>query len=153
MCFSGESNCCLINPEARLVSKNRLTRIEERLREELAKILLMESSDPRLKGLTITEVKVDRELAFAEIYVSTIEGTPRSKEVISALEHAHGFLRSELAHRMELRVFPKLRFHWDPTFEQADKIEKLISTIHQENAEKHNTLINTRLGKDNESKS
>ena len=112
-----------------MVSNNRLTRISERIREELSEILLMESSDPRLKGVTITDVSVDRELAFAEIYVCTIEGSQRSREVLNALDHAQGFLRKELAHRMDLRVFPRLRFHWDPTLENADKIERLIKSI------------------------
>lgn len=112
-----------------MVSNNRLTRISERIREELSEILLMESSDPRLKGVTITDVSVDRELAFAEIYVCTIEGSQRSREVLNALDHAHGFLRNELAQRMDLRIFPRLRFHWDPTLENADKIERLIKSI------------------------
>jgi ribosome-binding factor A len=94
----------------------------------------MKSSDPRLKGITVTDAEVDRELAFAEIYVCALEGSQRSIEVLSGLEHAQGYLRSELAHRMDLRVFPRLRFHWDPTFEKADKIERLISTIHQTDA-------------------
>ena len=114
-----------------MVSKTRLTKISERIREELSEILLMDSNDPRLKGVTVTGAEVDKELAFAEIYVCAIEGIQRSQEVLSGLEHAQGFLRSELAHRMELRVFPRLRFHWDPTFEHADKIERLIITIHQ----------------------
>lgn len=114
-----------------MVSQTRLTRISERLRQELSEILLVKSSDPRLRGITITDVKVDRELAFAEIYVCTIEGSVRSQEVLNGLDHAQGYLRSELAHRMELRIFPRLRFHWDPTLEHADKIDRLISTIHQ----------------------
>jgi ribosome-binding factor A len=120
--------------EAELVSQTRLTKISERLREELSEILLMESNDPRLKGVTITGVEVDKELAFAEIFVCAIEGIQRSPEILSGLEHAQGFLRSELAHRMELRVFPRLRFHWDPTFEHADNIERLLITIHQSDA-------------------
>jgi len=117
-----------------MVSNTRLTKISERIREELSEILLMKSSDPRLKGITVTDAEVDRELAFAEIYVCALEGSQRSIEVLSGLEHAQGYLRSELAHRMDLRVFPRLRFHWDPTFEKADKIERLISTIHQTDA-------------------
>ncbi len=127
-----------------MVSTKRLTRISERIREELSAILLMESSDPRLKGVTITDVNVDRELAFAEVYVSTIEGSPRSKEVITTLDHAQGFLRRELAHRMDLRVFPRLRFHWDPTLEHADKIERLIKSIHQTDAGEMKTMDKTR---------
>jgi ribosome-binding factor A len=115
-----------------LVSKTRVTRIAERIKEELSEILLMESSDPRLKGITITDVTVDRELSFADIYVCTIEGSAHSQEVLSSLDHAQGFLRSELAHRIALRVFPRLRFHWDPTLERADKIDRLILSIHDE---------------------
>jgi ribosome-binding factor A len=114
-----------------MVSKTRLTKISERIREELSEILLMGTNDPRLKGITITDTEVDKELAFADIYVCALEGLQRSLEVLSGLEHAKGYLRSELAHRMELRVFPRLRFHWDPTLEKADKIERLITTIHQ----------------------
>jgi ribosome-binding factor A len=104
-----------------MVSKTRLTRISDRIREELSEIVLMESNDPRLKGVTITDVEVDRELAFADIYVCALEGEQRSQEILTGFEHAQGFLRSELAHRLELRVFPKLRFHWDSTFEHADQ--------------------------------
>ena len=118
-----------------MVSKTRLTRISERIREDLSEILLLKSNDPRLKGITVTGAEVDKELAFAEIYVCAIEGKQRSQEVLSGLEHAQGYLRSELAHRMELRVFPRLRFHWDPTFEHADKIEHLLITIHQADAQ------------------
>jgi ribosome-binding factor A len=136
-----------------MVSKTRLTRISERIREELSEILLMESSDPRLKGITITDVEVDRELAFAEIYVCTIEGSPRSQEVLNGLDHAQGFLRSELAHRMELRVFPHLRFHWDPTMERADKIEQLIKSIHQIDAGEQIISKDRKKAKRNGSKS
>ncbi len=119
-----------------MVSKTRLTRITERLREELSEILLMQTSDPRLKGVSITGTEVDRELAYADIYVGALEGSQRSQEVLAGLEHAQGFLRSELAHRMDLRVFPRLRFHWDPTLEHADVIEKLLTTIHEADSEK-----------------
>ena len=47
-----------------------------------------------------------------------------------ALEHAQGFLRSELARRVQLRTFPRLRFHWDATEEKAETIEKLIASLH-----------------------
>jgi ribosome-binding factor A len=108
----------------------------------------MKSNDPRLKGVTVTGAEVDKELAFAEIYVCAIEGIQRSKEILSGLEHAQGFLRSELAHRMELRVFPRLRFHWDPTFEHADEIERLIITIHNSDTQQIVKPKKKRVAKD-----
>lgn len=118
-----------------MVSRTRALRIGDRIREELSEILLMQVQDPRTAGVTVTAVKVDRELAFADIYVCTIEGIPRSKEVLEGLEHAQGFLRYTLSQRIDLRVFPKLRFHWDPTFEKAEAIERLIASLHSENKE------------------
>ncbi len=113
-------------------SKLRLQRIADRIQQELAEMIILRVSDPRLSGITITGAKVDRELAFADIFVSSIEGKSRSKEVIDGLYHASGFLRHELAAKIDLRVFPRLRFHWDPTPENADHIEKLLATIRQQ---------------------
>lgn len=104
-------------------------------------MLLQEVSDPRLANVYVTEVKVDRELAYANIYVSALEGSERSEEVLDGLEHAQGYLRRELAHRVDLRIFPRLRFHWDSTFERADHIEQLIASLHQEEQEQEESSI------------
>jgi ribosome-binding factor A len=110
----------------------RMQRISARIREEFSEMLVREVSDPRLAGISVTDVKVDRELAFADIYVSAFEGAVRSQEVLDGLHSASGFLRRQLAQRIELRVFPRLRFHWDPTPERADKIERLLAEIREE---------------------
>ena len=113
-------------------SKLRLQRIADRIQQELSQMLITRINDPRLTGITVTDVNIDRELAYAEIYVSAVEGSSRSREVLEGLEHANGFLRHELAAKVELRVFPHLRFHWDPTPENADHIEKLLESIRKE---------------------
>ena len=94
-------------------------------------MLIHEISDPRLKGISITDVTVDRELNYAEIYVSALEGASRANEILAGLERAQGFIRHELADRIALRSFPRLRYHWDPTFEKADHIERLFSELHK----------------------
>ena len=112
-----------------MVSKVRSQRIADRIREELSEMMIKEVHDPRLVGVMITDITVDRELAYADVYVSSLEGSERASEVITALEHAGGFLRTELARRVELRIFPRLRFHWDPTPERADHMEKLFNAM------------------------
>lgn len=109
----------------------RLQRIADRIRQDLSEMLIREISDPRLHQIFITDVKVDRELAFADIYVSAVEGASRSAEILQGLEHASGFLRRALTARIELRTFPRLRFHWDPTPENADHIERLLASLHK----------------------
>lgn len=113
-------------------NKIRLQRISDRIRQELSEMLVKEVADPRLSGISITDVKVDRELAYAEIFVSAVEGADRSSEVLEGLRSAAGFLRHELAGRIELRTFPRLRFHWDPTPERADHIERVLATLRAE---------------------
>ncbi|MEA4908063.1 MAG: 30S ribosome-binding factor RbfA [Anaerolineaceae bacterium] len=110
-------------------SQLRLQRIADRIRQEFAEMLIREINDPRVSGISVTDVKVDRELAFADIYVSAVEGQEREKEVIQGLHSASGFIRRMLAERVELRTFPRLRFHWDLTPERADHIERLLSTL------------------------
>ncbi len=107
----------------------RLQRIADRIRQELSEMLIREISDPRLHMVYVTDAKVDKELAYADIYVSAVEGAARSEEVLSGLESASGFIRRTLAGRVELRAFPRLRFHWDPTPEHADHIEQILSDL------------------------
>lgn len=116
----------------KMVGKLRVQRIAERIREELSEMLIQEISDPRLAGISVTDVQVDRELTYADIYVSALEGQERAREILSGLEHAQGYLRHALAERIELRLHPRLRFHWDPTAEKAERIERLIASLNKE---------------------
>jgi len=109
----------------------RLQRIADRVKQELAEMLIREISDPRLKQIFVTDVKIDRELAFADIYVSAVEGASRAPEVLAGLESASGFMRRALSARVEVRAFPRLRFHWDPTPEHADHIEKILAGLRE----------------------
>jgi ribosome-binding factor A len=108
----------------------RLKRISDRIQQEIAEMLVLgEINDPRLSGVFITDVNVDRELSFANIFVSAVEGHVREAEIMQGLESARGYLRKQLSERIELRTFPQLRFHWDPTPEKADRIEQLLDKI------------------------
>lgn len=118
-----------------MVSKLRTQRIAERIQQELSEILLRDVGDPRLVGISITGAKVDSELAFADVYISCVDGSTRTEEILSGLQHAQGFLRSQLAERIDLRIFPRLRFHWDPTPENADRMERLFEKIRKEREE------------------
>ena len=108
----------------------RLKRISDRIQQDLTEMLALgKVKDPRLVDVYITDVKVDRELAFANIFISAVEGSARSEEILAGLKHASGFLRSSLAGNISLRSFPQLRFFWDPTPEKADRIDALLREI------------------------
>jgi len=118
-----------------MVSETRAKRVANRIQEELSTMMMMDIADPRLATAYITKVRVDRELAYANIYVASLEGSELKDEILEGMEHAKGFLRRELAHLIELRTFPELRFHWDPSPEHADRIDALIASLDEEESE------------------
>lgn len=113
-----------------MVSKARSQRIAQRIQEDLAELIQREVSDPRLHMLTITGVDVDRELAYATVYVSSLDAIDQKAEVLKALHGARGFLRGQLAARIPLRTFPQLRFRWDPTPARGARIDELLRGLH-----------------------
>ncbi len=104
-------------------------RIAGRIRQILSQLLLREVSDPRLQGLTITQVDVDSEYSLARIYVNALGEEERQQEILQALSHAKGFLRREVGKHLQLRTIPDLAFVWDGRFDRAEQIEQLISSL------------------------
>jgi len=118
-------------------SKVRMQRINDRIHQDLSEMLVSgKISDPRLLGVSVTGVKVDRELSYADIFVSAVEGQEREKEILAGFESANGVIRHVLAESLQLRSFPRLRFRWDPTPEKADRIERILASIRTESPKK-----------------
>lgn len=112
-----------------MTSQGRAQRVAQRIKEELSTMLLFDLSDPRLKGVFVSHVKVDRELAYANIFVSALEGVERSEDILDGFNSASGYIRRQLAQAIDLRSFPHLRFNWDPVPENADRIDKLLASL------------------------
>ena len=105
-------------------------RTAEQIRTTLSQLFLLELNDPRLQGVTITRVTIDRELLYADVYVHALGEDAREDEVMSALTKAAGYLRRELAKSLRLRNVPNLHFHWDPSLAHADHINELLDNLH-----------------------
>ena len=115
-----------------MASKARARRVADRIREELADILLRDVADPRLAMITVTDVDVDRELAYAQVFVIASGDEDRMDEVLDGLERAQGYLRSQLAARIQLKNFPQLRFRWDASLQRGIRIEELLDRLKEE---------------------
>ena len=107
---------------------SRIIRIESLVQETLAKIIQRELKDQRVGMVTITQVKISRDLSFAKIYVATHEkDVEKNKITIQALNHAAKFLRCRLADEIELRKIPELHFYYDEVWQQGVRISQLLS--------------------------
>ena len=102
----------------------RSRRIEEQIRFELAAICARELRDPRAAGVSFTAVRVARDLEHAQVFFTLLQGDVAV--AAKALERASGFLRSQLAQRMDLRTVPKLAFVYDVSIERGAHLSHLI---------------------------
>lgn len=112
-------------------SEARARRIADRIFHELAILFQRQVADPRLAGLTVTGVDLDREYSFATVFISGLNREAQT-ETMQALEQASGYLRSELASRIPMRTFPKLRFRWDESSDRGARVDELLDRLREE---------------------
>ena len=113
------------------MAEQRLKRIESLLQQELATMIQRgEIKDPRVESLTtITAVEVTKDLAHAKVWVSRHGERERLAAGVEALNHAAGFIRGELARRVPLRTFPRLRFVLDDSMERGFRIAQKLRDV------------------------
>ena len=108
----------------------RQLRVGELIRHALAEMFSRgEIHDPTIEShmITIPEVAMTADLRLATIYVMPLGGRD-AKPVLAALERNKKFLRGEIAHRVNLKFAPDLRFRFDERFDEAERIEKILRT-------------------------
>lgn len=104
-------------------------RMNERVRIILSELLLREIADPRLQSVTVTEVSLDNELMYADVYVNALGDESRRVDVMQGLDRAKGFLRHELGKQIRTRNTPELKFHWDTTLEHGERINQILDNL------------------------
>lgn len=104
-------------------------RIAGRIRQILSVLILREVSDPRLQGLTVTDVEIDSELMYARVYVNALGEEERMPEIMGALKQAKGFLRREVGKRLSLRRVPDMGFYWDESLDRGARMDMLINQL------------------------
>lgn len=123
---------------ARAVSgdaNKRSSRVGQLIQKELAQMLIDEIRDPRIGFATITEVRVTDDLRIAKVFVS-VYGDDKIREAsLEGLRAASGFLRREIAHRLDLRTAPTLSFEMDATLDKASRIDALLTAAAHGNTE------------------
>ncbi len=106
---------------------DRTDRISEEIKKELSNIIRDSIKDPRLPDfVSITAVRVTRDLRYAKVYVSIYGDEEKKKDAITALTSASGFIRREIGQRISLRYTPEIQFKLDESIEHGIHISKLI---------------------------
>lgn len=104
----------------------RLRRIADQIQRELADLIRLEVKDPRVGMVTLTDVELTADYAHAKVFFTLLGSAAARHETEQALQHAAGFLRTQLAHRLRLRTVPQLRFVYDASVERGVRLSRLI---------------------------
>lgn len=105
----------------------RSERVAQLISRELSLILRNEVKDPRVNGLTITDVEVTKDMRQAKIFVSSmLDDQIDPANIVQALDKASGFIRRHLANNLDLRHCPQLVFAYDNSIAYSEKMSGLI---------------------------
>ncbi|MCC6915788.1 30S ribosome-binding factor RbfA [Nitrosomonas sp.] len=105
---------------------SRTVRVADQIQRELALLIQREIKDPRVGMVTLTGVEVTRDYAFAKIFYTSLGGNENIQLIDEGLKRAAGFLRSQLAGKIRLRIIPQLQFVYDESVERGMKLSRLI---------------------------
>lgn len=108
----------------------RPERVAQLIRRELSDIITNRMRDPRVgQWLSITDVEVTRDLSFARVYLSMLGPAEERERVLEGLRSATGFIRSQLAPRLDVREVPELRFEIDTSLDKGARVDDILRRL------------------------
>lgn len=115
----------------------RTDRVADQIQRDLSMLIQREIRDPRLGMVTVSYVKVSKDLGYADTYVTVMPIGEQAEETVvpqslAVLNNAAGFLRKELSRGIKLRVMPQLRFHFDESVDRGRRLHSLIEQAFQQ---------------------
>jgi len=109
----------------------RVDRVSSELKRSISEIVQREIKDPHIGFITITEVKVTADMDLAKVYFTVLGDDKQKKLSTETLKKSAGFIRKQLAMRLNMRRTPSLDFRYDETEEYGRKIDELFKKIHE----------------------
>jgi ribosome-binding factor A len=109
----------------------RTERVASVVRERISEILVHDYNDPAYGFMTVTDVKMSPDLKIAKVYISVFGKEDVQAKAMKMLEAEKQHIRGMVASHVQLKFAPTLQFYLDHTLEEADKINRLINKIHE----------------------
>ena len=103
----------------------RPQKLGDLIQREVSELIRLEVRDPRVGMITITSVDVSPDMTHAKIYFTVLE-KDKLQDTLEGLKRSAGFLRAQLAKRVQMYTTPELRFVYDESVERGDRLSRLI---------------------------
>jgi len=114
----------------------RTERISSIIQQEISDLLREQVNDPRLTSLiSITKVSTSPDLRHTKVFISALGDSVNKNEILKGFAAASGFLRRQLANRINLKHMPELSFHFDDSIERGAEVLRLIEQVASKDAE------------------
>ncbi|MBQ7198415.1 MAG: 30S ribosome-binding factor RbfA [Selenomonadaceae bacterium] len=120
----------------------RIEKLQELIKQEVGKMLLMDIKDSRIGFVTVTGVEMTGDLREAKIYVSIMGNDEQIKSSLEGLQSALGYIRREIGRRIKIRFTPEISFALDKSLDYSEHIQKLLLQIEQEGSKNKLELDN-----------
>ena len=117
-----------------MLAGKRAVRVGDQLLREIADLLVRKVKDPRIRGATITGVRLSDDLRHARVYYSVMGNREDFERTQAGLDSAKGFIKKEIGHRMDLKYMPEITFKRDPSLAEGDHMEKLFEKLKLEDS-------------------
>ncbi len=112
-----------------MAKNNRLDRVNEELKKTISNILTFELQNSKVTGMvSVTKVRITPDFRYAKVYVSLLNSKSNTK-TMEGLKESAGYIRSQIAKTMNLRVTPELSFEVDDSMEYGAKIDKILNEL------------------------
>jgi ribosome-binding factor A len=117
---------------------SRTDRVGQQIQKEIALILQREIKDPRLGMITVSAVEVSRDLAYAKVFITSLDNhdEDKSKLIMKILGDAQGFVRSLLGKRIRARIVPEIKFVMDTSLIEGMRISNLVDRAIRDDSDK-----------------
>ena len=112
-----------------MATERRRKQVARRIQQRVGNIFLHEMKDPRAVFLTVTGVEINSDLTMATVRYTVLGEDADRRKMKSLLKHAHGFIRTEVAHALDLRSAPDLVFEYDEGVERATRINEILREV------------------------
>ncbi|ACA31022.1 30S ribosome-binding factor RbfA [Histophilus somni] len=117
----------------------RSDRVAQEIQKEVAVILQREVKDPRIGMVTVSDVEISSDLAYAKIFVTFLFDQDENviEQGMKGLEKASPYIRSLLGKVMRLRIVPELRFIYDQSLVDGMRMSNLVTNVVREDEKRH----------------
>lgn len=113
-------------------NNTRMIRINDEIKKELSEIIRSELKDPRIATMTsVLKVDTTNDLKYCKVYISVLGDEKQKEDVMIGLKNASGFIRKQVATRINLRSTPQFKFEIDDSLEYSIRISKLIDEVNK----------------------